>query len=160
VVRAATHHVEVLLHEVAAPARLKTSGSAGFHVHVPLEATAAWEEAGELARRLATTLADRHPDELTVSHRKADRHGRVFVDWLRNGYGQTSVAAYSVRARPGAPVATPIDWDELGDVEPRSYTVRNLFRRLGQRDDPWATTPTAIAASTLRDRLDALAEGG
>lgn len=156
VVRAATRHVRELLDELEAPSRLKTSGSAGFHVHVPLDGAAVWETTSDLARRIAMSLAERHPDELTAHHRKRDRGDRVFVDWLRNGYGQTSVAAYSIRARPGAPVATPIDWAELGDLEPRSYTVTNLFRRLGQRDDPWAQELPRASADTLRANLDAL----
>jgi bifunctional non-homologous end joining protein LigD len=156
VVRRATRHVHRLLDELGAPTRLKTSGSAGYHVHVPLEGSATWGQGRELARRLAHALADRHPRELTISHRTAGRAGRVFVDWLRNGYGQTSVAAYSVRARPRAPVATPIEWEELTEVAPQTSTMRNIFRRLGQRDDPWATPSASITVDDLEGRLDEL----
>ncbi|HKJ01230.1 MAG TPA: hypothetical protein VJ997_02210, partial [Longimicrobiales bacterium] len=80
-----------------------------------------------------------HPDRLTTGQRKATRRGRIFVDFLRNEYAQTTVAPYAVRARPGAPVAVPLDWDELSraGMGPRKYNTRNIFRRLGQRDDPW-----------------------
>lgn len=66
--------------------------------------------------------------------------GRLYLDVTRNAYGQTSVLPYGVRAKPGAPVATPLDWDELarGDLHPQSYTLRKLLRRLGQKDDPWS----------------------
>src|SRR6056297_2412011 len=153
-VRAGARHVRRLLDDLEVPSRIKTSGSAGFHIHLGLDGAAGWEASAELARSLAEAVAERHPDDLTTSQRKQTRTGRVFVDWLRNSYGQTSVAAYSVRARPGAPVATPIDWDELSSVEPRSYTVRNLFRRLGQRDDPWAEEVGTVATSEVLDRLE------
>ncbi len=155
-VRTAARDVRSLLDELGAPSRIKTSGSAGFHIHLPLDGSAGWDVSSQLARSLAETVCDRHPDRLTTSQRKHARTGRVFVDWLRNSYGQTSVAAYSVRARPGAPVATPIDWDEVATVEPRSYHVRNLFRRLGQREDPWQEAPPAVAAAQLLDRVEAL----
>lgn len=154
-VRAAARHVRSLLEDLEAASRIKTSGSAGFHVHVPLDGSAGWDVSSQLARSLAEAVCERHPDSLTTSQRKQARTGRVFVDWLRNGYGQTSVAAYSVRARPGAPVATPIDWDELSGVEPQSYDIRNLFRRLGQRADPWRDEPAAAAAGELAERLAA-----
>lgn len=155
-IRGAARDVRTLLDDLEAPSRIKTSGSAGFHIHLPLDGSAGWDVSSQLARSLAEAVCDRHPDRLTTSQRKQGRTGRVFVDWLRNSYGQTSVAAYSVRARPGAPVATPIDWDELGGVEPRSYHVRNLFRRLGQREDPWREEPPMVAAAELLDRLEAL----
>jgi bifunctional non-homologous end joining protein LigD len=157
VVRAAARHLRVLLGELEVPSRLKTSGSAGFHIHVPLDGSAAWEVAGGLAQRIAATLAARYPDDLTTRRRRKDRGDRVLLDWFRAGYGQTSVAAYSVRARPGAPVATPIEWDELGKVAPRTYGVRNLFRRLGQRDDPWQVTLPPVAAGAFGPALDELA---
>lgn len=137
-VRRAARHVRALLDELGLASLLKTSGSAGYHVHVPLDGSADFTTAGRFAAAAADLLARRHSDELTDEARRDKRKGRVFVDHLRNAYGQTVVAPYGVRARSGAPVATPIDWDELGSAEPRSYTIRNLFRRLGQRDDPWA----------------------
>jgi bifunctional non-homologous end joining protein LigD len=159
-VRTAARHLRGLLDELEVSSRIKTSGSVGFHVHVPLDGSADWDEASELARGIAEVLAARHPEELTTEQRKAARHGRVFVDWLRNGYGQTSVAAYSVRARPGAPVASPIDWDELGEVEPRGYGLRNLFRRLGQRDDPWSSELPSVAAREVAEDLERLGSDG
>jgi bifunctional non-homologous end joining protein LigD len=69
--------------------------------------------------------------------RKGKRRGKLFVDWLRNSYAQTYAPPYAVRARPGAPVSTPIDWEELGRVEPRTHTMANVPRRLESRGDPW-----------------------
>ncbi len=155
-VRGAARDVRELLEELGVPSRIKTSGSAGFHVHVRLDGSAGWDVSAQLARALAETVCERHPERLTTSQRKQTRTGRVFIDWLRNSYGQTSVAAYSVRARPGAPVATPIEWDELAAVEPRSYHVRNLFRRLGQRDDPWSDAVAPVNAAEVADRLEGL----
>jgi bifunctional non-homologous end joining protein LigD len=160
VVRDSARHVRSLLDELAIPCRLKTSGSAGFHVHVTLDGTATWRTVRPLARAIADAVASRHPDELTTSHRLQGRAGRVFLDWLRNGYGQTSVAAYSVRAHPGAPVATPIDWSELARAEPRRFGVKNLFRRLGQRADPWADELPAVAAGSVARALERLPPHG
>ena len=85
-------------------------------------------------------LAARHPDDLTTELRKAKRGGRILVDVARNAYAQTAVPPYAVRPRPGAPVATPIDWEELSDskLRPDRWTVKNVLRRLGAKGDPWA----------------------
>ena len=84
-------------------------------------------------------MADESPDAFTVAQRKAERGDRVYLDVMRNAYAQTGVAPYSVRAKPGAPVATPLAWRELDDprLHPRRYHLRNIFRRLGPRDCPW-----------------------
>jgi bifunctional non-homologous end joining protein LigD len=92
------------------------------------------------ARDVANALAKRHPRRLTTAQRKDARGDAMFLDVLRNGYGQTAVAPYSVRARPDAPVATPLEWRELAlpGMHAQRYTLANIRRRLGQRDDPWA----------------------
>lgn len=117
---------------------VKTTGSKGLHVVVPLDRRTAFEEAWSFARGVAELLVARDPQRFTLEFYKAKRAGRVFVDVNRNAYGQTAVPPYAVRPRPGAPVATPIVWEELGRVTPVKYTVRNLFRRLANRPDPWA----------------------
>ena len=88
------------------------------------------------------------PDQLTTSWRKEGRGGRIFVDAARNTYAQTAVAAYAVRAKPGAPVATPLAWEELSDPElsPRRWTLRDVPARLSERGDPWAGIAPAAAA--------------
>ena len=152
--RVATRAVRDVLEEIDLRPHVMTSGSKGYHVVAAIEPTATFEVVRDLTHDIARVVADRHPDETTIAHRIADRGGRVFVDWLRNGYGQTSVAPYGVRARPGAPVATPIDWDELGSTDPRDYRIDNLFRRLGQKDDPWAR----MAPGSVEDARAALDE--
>jgi bifunctional non-homologous end joining protein LigD len=99
-----------------------------------------FDEVRRLAFDIAHRVADEHPDDLTVAQRKADRGDRLYLDVMRNGYGQHAVAPYALRALPTAPVAVPLDWSEVRDDEfhPRRITLRNVFRRLGQKDDPWA----------------------
>jgi len=111
------------------------------HVVAPIRRDVGFDDARRFARGCAALLAERHPEDLTVEQRKEKRRGRVYLDTARNAFGQTMVTPYAVRALPGAPVATPITREELGDtsVGPQSWTLRTIFRRLGQRDDPWAS---------------------
>ena len=154
-VREAARILREALGELELPPYLMTTGSRGFHVWVPLDRSWAFDDVRGFAHDLARVLAARHPDRLTVEQRKAGRGDRVFLDYLRNGYAQTAVPPYAVRARPGAPVATPLDWDELDGMEPRRYTLANLFQRLGQKDDPWAAIDAeATALAAARKTLD------
>ncbi|KQC08875.1 MAG: hypothetical protein APR55_10995 [Methanolinea sp. SDB] len=116
-----------------------TTGSRGLHIILPIEPVLSFDRVREIAINMAGILERRHPDRLTAEIRKEKRKGRLFLDVLRSAYGQTSVPPYAVRARPGAPVATPVEWDELSDktLVSTSYTVGNIFRRLGQKEDPW-----------------------
>lgn len=110
----------------------------------------------DLARGVAGLLADRHPDALTVEQRKSKRGGRVYLDTMRNAYAQSAVAPYAVRSLPKAPIATPLAWRELDDaqLDPQRYTLHNVFRRLGQRSDPWADIDDhARPLRAARDRL-------
>ncbi len=128
-----------LLEEVGLFPLVKTTGSRGLHVTVPLAREHDFDEVRAFASEVAEVAVGRAPDVLTTEQRKDRRGEKVYVDVQRNAYGQHAVAPYALRARPGAPVATPVDWDELSgrDVSPRRWTISNLFRRLGQRDDPW-----------------------
>lgn len=138
-VRRAARGLRDLLEEVGLVAYVMTSGSRGLHVHVPIRPDEDFDAVKDLAREIAERLVARHPDQLTIAVRKDQRGDRIFVDYLRNEYAQTTAAPYALRARPGAPVATPLDWRELGSsaMGPRRYTLRNIFRRLAQKDDPW-----------------------
>lgn len=133
-----------------------TSGSRGIHVYVPLDRSDDFDTVRDFAHDVGRLLADRHPDLLTVEQSKEARGDRVFVDYLRNAYGQHAAAPYSVRPLPGAPVATPLELDELdrSDLGPRSYTTRNLFQRLAQKGDPWAGL--GRRARSLKGRREAL----
>ena len=138
VVRAAARGVGKALQEVGLAAFVQTSGSRGFHVVAPLRPGPDTDAVQGFARAVAGLVAAGDPERLTVEVRKAKRAGRLYLDVGRNGYAQTAVAPYAVRARPGATVATPIDWSELRRVEPGSYTLRSIPRRLARKPDPWA----------------------
>jgi bifunctional non-homologous end joining protein LigD len=128
-----------VLDEIGVTAYVKSTGSKGLHVHVPLDGSDEFEDVRAFAKQLAETLVEREPERMTIEQRKAARKGRLFVDWLRNSYGQHAVAPYSLRALPGAPVAVPLDWDEATSdrFDPRRYRLANVFRRLGRKRDPW-----------------------
>ncbi|MCQ3980713.1 MAG: ATP-dependent DNA ligase [Anaerolineae bacterium] len=138
-VRFAAGRLREMLQEVGLVPFAMTTGSKGLHVVVPLDRSADFDEVRAFVRQLADELARREPERLTTETRKNQRQGRVFLDYLRNAYGQTGVAPYTLRAKPGAPVATPLDWAELADpqLHSQSYTMRNIFHRLGQKADPW-----------------------
>jgi bifunctional non-homologous end joining protein LigD len=138
-VRGAARALRDLLDEIGLVGYVMTSGSRGLHVHVPIRPDEDFDAVKDFARDIAERLAARHPDRLTTAARKNRRGDRIFIDYLRNDYAQTTVAPYALRARPGAPVATPLDWSELGSsgMGPRRYTLLNIFRRLAQKDDPW-----------------------
>ncbi|UFU02737.1 non-homologous end-joining DNA ligase [Ruania suaedae] len=137
-VRRATRMVGDLCDELGLTTFLTTTGSRGYHVVVPLRPDAGFDQVREFARTAAEVLVGRDPDLLTLEARKDNRGDRVLVDIQRNGYAQTAVPPYAVRARPGAPVAVPIRWDELSRVDPGRYTIRSLPRRLAQTEDPWS----------------------
>lgn len=128
------------LEALGLPSFVMTTGSRGLHVVVPLDRSCGFDSVRDFAHAFARRLAEAHPEQLTVAQRKDQRGDRVFLDYLRNAYGQTAVAPYALRARTGAPVATPITWKEAADAKlgPRRYTLANIFRRLAQTEDPWA----------------------
>lgn len=156
-VQYAARRVRELMDDLDVTTYVQATGSRGLHVIVPLDRSQPFDMVRALAGTIADRLADRSPDRLTVEHRKAKRGDRVFLDYLRNAYGQHAVAPYGVRARPGAPVATPVDWDEAlaADMEPRKYTIRNIFRRLGRKQDPWRNMGQhGVSARRLKERLE------
>jgi bifunctional non-homologous end joining protein LigD len=124
------------------------TGSKGIHVVAPLKRTREAEWVRERARVIGIEIAERSPDTLTTEWRKEKRDGKILVDTARNTYGQTVVAPYAVRALEGAPVATPLVWEELSDPElsARSWTLRTVADRLGERGDPWADMSDHAAA--------------
>lgn len=138
-VRRAALRCRELCHELELPAYVMTTGSKGLHVLVPLKRHWNFDRIRDFARDFATLLARRHPRELTVEQRKDRRGRRLYLDIARNAYAQTSVAPYAVRARPGAPVATPVTWAELEDssLGPRSFDLHSIRPRLQKKWDPW-----------------------
>jgi len=115
-----------------------TTGSRGLHVVVPIKPRHHFDSIRKFTKQTAQELAKRYPKKLTIAITKKERRGRLFVDYLRNSFGQTGIAPYSLRALPGAPVATPLDWKELTKIDnSQHYNLNNIFRRLGQKKDPW-----------------------
>ncbi|WP_369393774.1 non-homologous end-joining DNA ligase [Streptomyces sp. CG1] len=148
-----------LLTELGLRPALMTTGSRGMHLLVLLDRRTDFDTARHFARRVADLLAARHSDRLTTEPRKNKRRGRLYLDTQRNAYAQTSVAPYAVRARPHAPIATPLDWDELDDPDlgPRRWTLRTLTERLDKYSDPWkGLSRCRRSLRTAQRRLDDL----
>ncbi len=115
-----------------------TTGSKGLHVTVPIKSNSDFEFVRAFARNLAELLVAEHPKHLTTEIRKDKRKGRIFVDYLRNAWGQTGVAPYAVRAIEHAPIATPLNWKEVNsNLDPQKYKIKNIFRRVSRVGDPW-----------------------
>lgn len=156
-VRRAVRSVGDLMRELGLVPFVMTTGSSGFHVTAPLKREQPFEAVRDFAHDMADLLARHDPDHLTTEQRKAKRQGRVFLDTLRNSYAHTAVAPYSVRAKEGAPIAAPLDWDELSGAQPQQVTIANVFRRLAQKTDPWRDMPDhAVSLEGPRRALDAL----
>ncbi|MFF3492798.1 non-homologous end-joining DNA ligase [Streptomyces sp. NPDC002795] len=136
-VREAARLLHALLDDLGLPSAPMTTGSRGVHIVVPLDRSQDFDEVRDFARQVADALAGEHPDALTTAPRKKDRGDRLYLDVLRNAYAQTAVAPYSVRARPGAPVAAPLTWRQLGApaVGAQHWTIANAVEQA--RTDPW-----------------------
>ena len=152
---------ELLEGELGFTAYVKTTGGKGLHVHVPLRPLDDFDSVRGFAREIADLLVSRSPERLTTEQRKEQRGQRLYLDLMRNGYAQMVVAPYSVRARPGAQVATPLDWAELdGELSPRQFTIATVSGRLSQSKDPWAGMARhRRGLSAPRRRLAALRAG-
>jgi len=139
VVRATARAVSGLLDDLGLASYVQTTGSRGLHVVVPLSGDADFDTARQFARDVAEVVVADDPARRTVEMRKANRGDRLYLDVMRNAYAQTAVAPYSVRARGGAPVATPLEWDELNarGLRADSFTLRDIPKRLAERGDPW-----------------------
>ena len=138
--RKAALSVRDLLAELGLPSWIKTSGSKGFHIAVPLDGKSDFGVVARFAHTVGRVLVERDPDNLTQEFSKADRGGRILVDTGRNGYSATYAATYTVRAKPGAPVSAPCTWEELerGDVGPGTFTLRTMAQRIANVGDLWS----------------------
>jgi len=154
VLRGAALGLRELLGELGLASWVKTSGSKGFHVVVPLDGKSGYGEVNRFANAVGTEMVRRDPKHLTQEFSKADRGGRILVDTGRNGYSATFAAAYAVRARAGAPVSAPCTWEEVeGGAGPRSFTLRNMADRVAKLGDVWAdllTTPQRLDGAIER----------
>jgi bifunctional non-homologous end joining protein LigD len=139
-VRTAALALRDLLDELGLPSWVKTSGSKGFHIVVPLDGKMDHGEVSHFAHAVGRVLVTRDPKQLTQEFSKADRGGRILVDTGRNGYSATFAAAYGVRAKAGAPVSAPCTWEEIerGSVAPRTFTLRTMAARVDKVGDLWA----------------------
>jgi bifunctional non-homologous end joining protein LigD len=152
---AAAKEVRARLKGLGLESFVKTTGGKGLHVVVPVAPTADWREVKSFARGVSAEMAADAPEKYLTKASKSERVGRIFIDYLRNDPTSTAVAPYSTRSRAGAPVATPLRWDELGPkLDPKAFTIRTVPARLSrQRGDPWAEM------LTLRQKLPDLPRG-
>ena len=129
-----------MLAELGLPSWVKASGSKGFHIVVPLDGKSSMDQVAHFANALGALAVTLAPDRLTQEFSKADRKGRIYVDTGRNGYSATFAAAYTVRARRGAPVSAPCTWEEIesGAVAPATFTLRTMPDRVAKVGDVWA----------------------
>jgi bifunctional non-homologous end joining protein LigD len=155
--RRAARALRALLDELCLPSWLKTSGSKGFHIAVPLDGEAHCGVVAGFADAVGRTLVERDPEHLTQEFSKADRGGRLFVDTGRNHPPATFAATYTVRAKPGAPVSAPCTWEELerGVVGPRTFTQRTMAARIQEVGDLWSDLPRR--GCSLSDPVERLA---
>jgi bifunctional non-homologous end joining protein LigD len=116
-----------------------TTGSRGLHVIIPIKPEEEFDKVREVAKKIAVKIVERDEQNFTTETSKSKRKDKVFIDYLRNAYGQTMVMPYSIRPLEEAPVAVPIEWDEIKDkdLHPRKYTIKNIFRRVSRKEDPW-----------------------
>ena len=138
-VRRVALELREVLESIGLKSFLMATGSRGLHVSVPLNGETDFDRVRSFGRAIAELLSRRHPGDITIAARKAQRHGRVYIDVMRNAYAQTSVAPYALRAKPSAPVAAPLDWDELRDKRMHSqrFNWTNIFKRIESHGDLW-----------------------
>jgi DNA ligase D len=154
-VAGAARDVRDALAELGLAALLKTSGKRGLHVYVPIERRYGFDALRAFTLGVARLVAERRPEAYTIEMRKADRGGRLLIDWSRAGEAQTLVAAWSPRATPTATVSTPLAWAELdGPLDPSAFTLPGVL----ERPDPWADEP--VAPQRLEDAAAALVRAG
>lgn len=154
---AAAGSVRALCEELELPAYCKTTGSKGLHVVIPLDGSADYGQAHRFAADCSELLASRHPDRFTTEFYKKDRGGRLYLDADRNHAGATAVAPYALRARPGAPIAAPLRWDEVGpELRPDGIGLPQIRERVDRLGDPWADL--SAGAAPLGPTIDRLAE--
>ncbi len=154
-VKWAAKEVKKILETLGFPVFLMTTGSRGLHVVVPLKRIYLFDEIREFAQEIARYLVEKYPGKLTLKLKKSERGKRIFVDTLRNAWGATAVAPYAVRAKEGAPIATPLKWSELSALTTsQKYKIKNIFQRISRVGDPWKDmNKKACAITQARKKL-------
>ena len=135
-VRQGVKDIKSILDELSLISYLKTSGGKGYHVVVPFKPSVEWDTFHDFAKHIAEAMEKKWPDRYTSNIRKEKRKGKIFIDWVRNGRGATSIAPYSLRARKGAKVSMPIEWNELDNVAPDGVNIEDSLSRING-SDPW-----------------------
>jgi bifunctional non-homologous end joining protein LigD len=158
-VREAAFDLRDIMNEINIKPYIMTTGSDGLHLAALFKRKQTFNAMRDLAKNISNKLTSNYPNKYTTEIRKDRRMGRLFLDVARNAYAQTSVAPYSLRARKECSVATPLDWDELHDpdLHSRTYTIKNIFRRLGHKDDPWKDfyeSPNSL--KDVKEKIEAL----
>ncbi|MBV9065030.1 MAG: non-homologous end-joining DNA ligase [Methylobacteriaceae bacterium] len=135
----AAREMRARLESIKLTSFLKTTGGKGLHLVVPIVRRYEWQEVKAFAKRVSETLANEKPERYLIRMSKAERRGRILIDYLRNDPTSTAIAPYSTRSREGAPVATPLAWGELNDkLDPKAFNEKTVPGRLqGLRADPW-----------------------
>jgi bifunctional non-homologous end joining protein LigD len=149
----AAREIRGRLVEVGLECFVKTTGGKGLHLVAPLVRRSTFDEVRSFARALAEEMERRAPERFLSDASKAERGGRIYVDYLRNAWAASAVAAYSPRARPGATVSTPLSWEELTpSLDPREFTIRTVPARLASGREPWARYGEVSQALTVAVR--------
>ena len=150
-VRSAAFDFRDRLHDLGLPSAAMLSGGKGIHVIVPLRPKAEWEAVKLFSRTVAVMLSEAEPDRFIATMSKAKRKGLIFIDWLRNERGSTAIAPYSLRARPGAKVAVPVNWDELAGVD--SAGAFDIVSVLGRLEVPCPLQKVTRSAAALDQKV-------
>ncbi len=135
-IREGVRDLKSILDELSLKSFLKTSGGKGYHIVVPINPSASWKKIREFSKNIAIVMEQKWPDKYVSNVRKINRKNKIFVDWIRNIKGATSVAPYSLRARKTATVSMPISWKELDSIAPNGITMYEAIKRI-QKKDPW-----------------------
>ena len=135
-IRQGVKDLKKLLDDLSLISFLKTSGGKGYHIVIPMTKLNNWDDFRDFAKNIAKVMEEKWPNRYTSNVRKENRKGKIFIDWIRNTKGSSSVAPYSLRIRKNAPVSMPIKWSELDKIAPDSITMNEAIKRL-KRKDPW-----------------------
>ena len=135
-VRQGVRDLKVILNKLNLKSFLKTSGGKGYHILVPFKPSVSWEKFYDFAKKVALVLESNWPERYTTNIRKNNRKNKIFIDYMRNGRASTSVAPYSLRARPDGGVSMPILWKELDEIAPNQITMEKALERIKERN-PW-----------------------
>ncbi|QCK16625.1 non-homologous end-joining DNA ligase [Mangrovivirga cuniculi] len=159
IVRKAAFLIKDTLEEMDVTSFLTTTGSSGAHVVIMLDGKCDFDQSRDFGKNLGDFLSAKYSDVFTTAARKEKRNGKLYFDIQRNAYAQTAVVPYSIRPIENAPIATPLDWEELKDksINARSYDLKNIKRRLSQKEDPWkGARRSAYGINSLAERLKKL----